>query len=450
MASESMREVRSDFIDQARYTSKEFAELENTYLWPKVWQWACRLEEIPLVGDYVVYDIADQSVVVVRSAESEVKAFHNVCPHRGRRLYSGRGHITKFHCIFHAWQWNLNGENTRVLDHEQWDGCPGMSTEELALAEVHVAEWAGFVFINMAEEPESFDEFIEPAREILAPLAIDKMRYCWHNIIDVECNWKVSQEAFMESYHVWGTHPQFLAFVDERNTSKPEGKHGKHTYTKDLPPGMPSRRLKKSPDMTVDEIREGFAGFINCLGEQVGNKDMDGQMTARSIKASKAALASCPEGTPIEDFIGAAVMAMKEAADADGAYFPMPTMDERWAMGEDWNVFPTLSIVHSFDGTLIFRAKPRGDNPNHATIEMISLLHYGPGKEPKYQPAHLDDWRSQHKDYIPPLLVQDLINMEDVQKGMHSIGLKALRPNPVQEVQITHFHKVINQYVYGE
>lgn len=440
-------EVRPDFIHKERYTSREFAELEKERLWPRVWQWACRLEEIPGVGDYVVYDITDQSVIVVRTGDAEVKAFHNVCPHRGRRLLSGKGHINKFHCIFHAWQWSLDGVSTRILDQEQWEGCPGMSSADLALTQVHTAEWAGFVFINLAEEPEPFDEFIQPAPECLDVLAIGKMRYGWHLLIEVECNWKVAQESFMESYHLWGTHPQFLPVIDEKNISRAMGKHGQHIYLTELPPGMPSRRLER-PELSEDEVRQGFSDFIGALGQQVGDKNMNGQLTARSVHAAQKALAELPSGTPIYESIGAAVMAMKAAADADGAYFPMVSPEHRAEkLGEDWNIFPTMSIVPSFDGTLIFRARPRGDNPDHCYIEMISLLHWGKGKAPKVEMEHIRDWRTQG-DSVPSLLMQDLRNMGDVQKGLHSMAFKGARPNPVQEVQISHFHEVINEYLF--
>ena len=443
-------EVRKDFIHQDRYISKEFAQLEKNLLWIKAWQWACRLEEIPSVGDYVVYDVADQSIVVVRTAKDDVKAFHNVCPHRGRRLLSGSGHITKFHCIFHAWQWDLEGNNTRVLDREQWEGCPNMTADDVKLSQVHAEQWAGFVFISMAEQPESFAEFIDPAPHCLDPLAMDKMRLAWHLVIDVNCNWKVAQEAFMESYHVWGTHPQLLPYIDEANVSEAVGKHGRHSYLTELPPGMPSRRLNKSAEMSLDEIREGFSNFIGALGAQLSRDDeFNGQLTGRSVKAGRAALATMPSGTGVEDAIMGSVMAMKAAADEDGAYFPLMTPEQQKNKGEDWNIFPTLSIVPSFDGTLIFRALPRGDDPNKSTIEMISLLHWGEGKAPKVEREYVDNWREQHKGVVPSLLLQDLINMEDVQKGLHSIGFKGVRANPVQERQITHFHAVLGEYLFG-
>lgn len=449
--SELTKNVRDDFIHQSRYLSKEFAALEREHIFLKVWQWACRLEEIPKVGDYVVYDVLDQSVIVVRTGKGEhdVKAFHNVCPHRGRRLLSGSGQITKFHCIFHAWQWDLEGNNTRVLDHEQWDGCEGMTSEDLALISVPTEFWEGFVFITFNENPEPFAEFLSPADECLAPMNIKDMRLCWHVVIDVAANWKVAQEAFMESYHVWGTHPQLLPFVDEKNISRARGKHAQHVYLAEIPPGIASRRLG-DPKIDNDKVRTGFSGFIGALGSQLSRGDNNGQLTNRSVQAGQKALAEMSPDTPIEESIMGAVMAMKAAADEDGAFFPLITPEQRAELGEDWNIFPTMSVVMSFDGTLIFRALPNAEDPSKATIEMISLLHYGKGKEPKVEREYVDNWREQHEEHIPPLLLQDLRNMEDVQKGMKSVGLKALRPNPVQEVQISHFHKVINQYIFGE
>jgi phenylpropionate dioxygenase-like ring-hydroxylating dioxygenase large terminal subunit len=441
--------VRKDYIDQRRYTSPEFARLERESLWTVSWHWACREEDIPLVGDYLVYDIGDQSIVVVRTSTEAIEAFHNVCPHRGRRLLTGRGKVTRFHCVFHAWQWDLHGNNTRILDHEQWRGCAGMSTGDMALARVHVGRWAGFVFINMSAEPEPFEEFIQPAPQYLDVLRMEDMRYNWHKAIRVKCNWKVAQEAFMESYHVWGTHPQFLQYSDDKNYSLAEGKHGKHIWTYELPPGTPSRRLGKPP-LSLDEVRENFADLQLAFADQLGLGNGDGQFTARSLNAASEAVRELPEGTSMEKAMETAFLAMKSAADEDGAYFPVIPPEHLGTMGHDWNIFPNLGIVWGADGTLVFRGRPDPedpDNPDVCILEMISLLHWGKGKEPRVEIDDVDDWKNQ-KDRIPKLLLQDLMNIEEVQRGMHSVGLKALRPNPVQEVQITNFHQVINQYLF--
>ena len=82
-------------ISAENYICPDFAKREAEGLWKKVWQMACREEEIPKVGDYYTYDIVDQSIIVIRSAPDEIKAFHNVCPHRGRTLTEGCGHASR-------------------------------------------------------------------------------------------------------------------------------------------------------------------------------------------------------------------------------------------------------------------------------------------------------------------------------------------------------------------
>src|ERR1700754_3187968 len=106
-------------IPKERYYDEEFFKLEAELLWPRVWQMACRLEEIPEVGDWVEYRILDKSVIVIRT-RSGVKAFHNSCRHRGVQLASGHGNceVQGFQCPFHGWRWNIDGENTFVFKPE--------------------------------------------------------------------------------------------------------------------------------------------------------------------------------------------------------------------------------------------------------------------------------------------------------------------------------------------
>ena len=96
------------FID--RYLSRDFFDLEVERLWKRVWQMACREEDIPNVGDNIVYDIAGMSFVVVRTTPDAFKAFYNACLHRGRLLReAGSFRATEFRCPFHGFAWNIDG-----------------------------------------------------------------------------------------------------------------------------------------------------------------------------------------------------------------------------------------------------------------------------------------------------------------------------------------------------
>ena len=113
------RHLGSHDIPVERYTSRAFHELEVEKLWKRVWQMACREEDLPAVGDHVVYEIANLSVLVVRAAPDSIHAFHNVCLHRGRLLKERDGNAREIRCAFHGFTWSLDGKLARVPC--EWD-----------------------------------------------------------------------------------------------------------------------------------------------------------------------------------------------------------------------------------------------------------------------------------------------------------------------------------------
>ena len=112
-----------DRVPVERYFDPDFAELERRHLWPRTWQMACRLEEIPDPGDYVEYTIADQSVLLVRIDERTVRAYLNACRHRATELAKGSGPFPRGQivCPFHGWRWNLDGTNSFVYGAHAFD-----------------------------------------------------------------------------------------------------------------------------------------------------------------------------------------------------------------------------------------------------------------------------------------------------------------------------------------
>ena len=119
---------------------------------------------LPRIGSYVTYNIMNESIVVVRVSEREIKAFFNVCQHRGRRLTEGCGRMNRFHCTFHGWQYHLDGSIARVLDRDDWAGCSNFSDADLHLKEVRVGTWAGWVFINMDLNAEPLSDILHRCR----------------------------------------------------------------------------------------------------------------------------------------------------------------------------------------------------------------------------------------------------------------------------------------------
>ena len=203
------------FVPRSRYVSQAFHDLEMERVWRRVWQMACREEQIPEVGDHVIYEIGDHSIIVVRSAVNRIQAFENVCLHRGRLLREMGGRVERFRCPFHGWTWNLDGQLAEIPC--RWD-FPHVERDEFHLPELKTGTWGGFVFINMDRDCEPLADFLGELPEHFERWPLEDRYLEAHVAKHLPCNWKVAQEAFMEAYHVIATHPQLLVSLGDCNS----------------------------------------------------------------------------------------------------------------------------------------------------------------------------------------------------------------------------------------
>jgi phenylpropionate dioxygenase-like ring-hydroxylating dioxygenase large terminal subunit len=158
---ESYSFMGDEDVDKTRYTSAEYQDEEFKRMWSRTWQFACREEHIPEVGDYYVYDIGPWSFIVTRVAADEIRAYYNACLHRGTKLRASgtEGNAREFKCTFHGWSWNIDGSNKEVLC--PWD-FPHVDPKEFSLPEARVETLAGFVWINMDPEAPTLREYLGP------------------------------------------------------------------------------------------------------------------------------------------------------------------------------------------------------------------------------------------------------------------------------------------------
>jgi len=432
--------VRPDFVPASDYVSRDFAQLEKARLWPKVWQVACREEEIPKVGDFITYQICDQSLIVVRSAPGEISCFHNVCLHRGRRLTEASGNVARFYCNYHGWQWGLDGKLVKVLDRDDWHGCPSMADGDLRLRNVKVDTWAGFVFINMDPDCEPLAEFLDPVPSVLGPFEYDRMRFRFYATFRLPCNWKVAQEAFDEGYHVAATHPQLLENMgDDYTRSFAHGRHGMFVYPyARAPMGQHSPRLNRPP---VTDLREGLVAFFDLL-----NRQLPIYVSLRDGSAARRLLTEASVDDPPRVLLGKMLQYQREAAIAEGAGWPNLTPEQMGRAGADWHVFPNLVTLPYPDGVIVYRSRPDGDDPDSCLYDVWGLERYAPGAEPtlkRLQFLGKEEWRGVGAASV--ILEQDFLNMEQVQQGMKSHGFPGNRTSPIQEVAISNMHRVLRE-----
>jgi phenylpropionate dioxygenase-like ring-hydroxylating dioxygenase large terminal subunit len=200
-----------------RYFKQQYHDLEVERIWKKTWQWACREEEIPEIGDYHIYEIAELSFIVIRTGENEFKAYWNSCLHRGRKICEHNGkRAQELRCMFHGWAWNIDGTMKDMTCG--WD-FPGTRDEVTRLPEARTGAWGGFVFINPDLDCEPLETFLGPDLPEHFEHAGHDYAKKWkqvHTVADLACNWKIAQEAFIENWHVLYTHPQQVRAPGDR------------------------------------------------------------------------------------------------------------------------------------------------------------------------------------------------------------------------------------------
>jgi phenylpropionate dioxygenase-like ring-hydroxylating dioxygenase large terminal subunit len=426
------------------FLSPEYARQEGELLWAKIWQMAGRLEDIPKVGDYFTYNILDESIIVVRTGPDTIKAFYNVCPHRGRQLIDTPddvntvlGRKASFVCGFHGWQYDLDGKNTHVLDPEDWKGA--LNPERTCLSELKADTWGGWVYINMDPDCEPLRDFLEPAANVLDPFEFGKMRYKWRQWSVYPCNWKTAIEAFMEPYHVAGTHTQLLKYGEFYAYSKAYGKHGVSGFDERDP------ELKNSQSTSVTRVGKGGDPRVSTYELVRENYETVNYSasTETLVNAASRLVDELPEGTPPDQVI-AHMMASAKADDAArGVTWPEISPEQMAEAGLAWSLFPNQTILQGVTFALCYRTRPYGDDPNKCIFESYALERYPEGEEPDTEWVQAEP----NEENWGKVLAQDFANMEWVQKGMKSRGFRGTLPNPHQERKITNFHRVLAQYM---
>ena len=169
------------------------------------WHFAGLANEIAEVGDFFLFDLLDESVIIVRGPDGQVKAFANVCRHRGSRVcLEHRGSTRQFVCPYHAWTYELDGS----LRHARLMG-PDLARDELGLKPVACEVFHGLIFVSLANNPASFSQLRAEVDAPLTPYGLDRTRVAHRESYEVQANWKLLVENYNECYHCAPAHPEY-------------------------------------------------------------------------------------------------------------------------------------------------------------------------------------------------------------------------------------------------
>lgn len=424
---ESYRFLGDEDIPFARYTSRAFYDLEMERMWPRVWQWACREEHIPEVGDYYVYDIGPHSVLVVRTTTG-IKAYHNSCLHRGTKLRpSGTdGHAAELRCPFHGWTWSLEGALTRLPC--AWD-LPHVDRANFHLPEVRTGLWGGFVFINMDDNAPSLEEYMAPLAEHFEGWDLSKRYVDIHIEKELYANWKTAQEAFMENYHTQETHPQLLLGNGDENTQYDIfSDHVSRFYATN---GVSSPHLEKP--LTEQEL-------VNTM--LVGDRTMlADELTLHVGETARVVMARVLRKV------------LSEAYKADMSRYT----DTEMLDVMEYSLFPNMTLFPGLSLPMIYRFRPLGDDPNRSLFDLLFLRPIpdsGERPEPA-QPVRLTEQDSYTTvPGIDPdfghVYDQDTDNLRAQQEGFRAAKKKGQTLTNYQEVRIRHLEQTLDKYLREE
>jgi len=196
------------YLDPAHY------ERELDRIWYRNWLYAGRVAGLTEPGQFRTFEVASQNVLIVRGGDGVLRAFHNTCRHRGSRLCTkaeGQLGALAISCEYHRWLYNLKGELIRTPNTAI---PPGFERKDYPLYDVALAEWRGFVFVNLAgKAAEPFEKVFLGEGDSLANWPLEEIVVGHREVIDLGCNWKVFWENFSECYHCPGVHPKLSETV---------------------------------------------------------------------------------------------------------------------------------------------------------------------------------------------------------------------------------------------
>jgi phenylpropionate dioxygenase-like ring-hydroxylating dioxygenase large terminal subunit len=456
------RYAEAALIPKELYISRDYLRAEYERLWPRVWQMACRVEEVPGAGDYFEYVIGQQSVAIVRDESGELRGFRNTCPHRATRLYSGQGNAGgELRCPFHGWAWRLDGSVLEIPDAD--DFAPQcLSRRDLQLREARVDTWGGFVFVNMSENPEPLLSFLGPVTEGLAPFEVDKMRLIRHRTTVLDCNWKIGLAAFNEAYHVEATHAWDLsgygAYVGgmqntdvARNGQRVGPPVGGRINVRDAVGRTPGayqvlydvyethNRMRNAPELLTEGVR--LADYPDPRAQLLSQLRVLQRLSlAHQDDLDYVAGMTDP---PADRTVLQVLTDVRRKVGAAGGVDYSAIPDEDMLAAVDYCIYPNLVGPVNAGNWILFRFRPNGDDPDSCLYDVMFLHRFGAGEEPprverEFYPAWED-----HDDW-GPVIGQDLSNMSIVQAGMHDPSFTGLRLNR-QEMGVRNHAKFVQR-----
>jgi phenylpropionate dioxygenase-like ring-hydroxylating dioxygenase large terminal subunit len=430
------QETRGHSIPGHRYTSKDFFDKEWEGMWTKVWLLLGRESELPNPGDWQMEEVAQESILMVRQTDNAVKAFYNVCQHRGNPLVSeSKGTVKRFVCKYHSWAFMPDGELNFAPDKE--DFPEGNPCGKVRLEELACETFAGFVWVNMDKDCKPLKDFLGPIWDDWNAREIDTWQRTQANSMWLPCNWKIVLDNFNESYHVPTVHQGATPDTDRKAI------RGQiNTYFKET---------------KFDLSDEGHNRMVMKGGYGVGATDDDGNIQEplasqlRYWEIDPNDFNGRPEDTRV-----AIQQAKRELGPSKGYSHYANVPDDQLTDAFHYTLFPNFAVSLWSDGFHFLRARPHYSDPEQCLFDnwwyaSPASIEAGPkvaerGVSNGVEAEH--KMLSYPEDNIGPGIDEDVAVFVTQQQGFRSRGFKGVYLSR-QETRVRRFHELIDDYIEG-
>ena len=419
--------IGSHPIPGQRYTSREFFEREFEHMWTKVWLLLGREEEMPETGDWQREEVGPESILMVRQKDRSIKAFYNVCQHRGNRLvFDEQGSAKRFVCKYHSWAYLPDGSLNFAQDAE--DFPQGNPCGKVTLREVKCESFAGFVWVNMDPEAAPLRAYLGPVWDDWSMYPVTEMRRYLAYTVTVPCNWKVIQDNFNESYHLRSVHPEAAVTIEEGygDTQFDMGSEGHSRMV--MRSGVPARSLEGT------KLR-------GPLMQMMQSWELDPAAFSGREKDIRVALQA----------------QKRKLGPARGLAHYDNLRDEQLTDFYHYTVFPNFAVSITADGFHFLRSRPHPTDPEQCIFDNWFYAPVPPpGVTHVFTPAGpvARDAVVQHETFAfgdksaGPAMDQDLSITTGQQLGFRSRGYVGVYLSG-QESRVRRYHELIDEYIDG-
>jgi len=206
--------ARAETIPSSWYVDPAFHAFDRERIFAGSWQYVGHEAQLPNPGDYLSAEVAGNPLVVVRGGDGVVRAFYNVCRHRGGPLVMDAGGCTKvLQCKYHGWTYRLDGSLRGV---PRFNRTELFDKADYGLVAVTLQIWQGLLFVHLGGDPPPLAVILDGITERIGAIDLRAMRFFRRVPYDVDCNWKVYVDNYLEGYHIPLVHPDLLNVLDVR------------------------------------------------------------------------------------------------------------------------------------------------------------------------------------------------------------------------------------------